>query len=395
MKPEAVHRPALTPSEITIQTPMNFSIFEIGLEKEKDFEWDTINMANKTKILKIVDRMIKGYEKTSLIVIIGDTAFDCHLIVLQAFSTYFQSLSDLTQTELNDEKVTPTAFEFIYDWLLSDNPRLQREQFFDIFTAARFLDINEMVEQGWACLASLSNFNEEKALAMYMESKAKGDEMVMQLMLNRISKMFLLIVASKEFLEFTCKEVVSFLELNQLAVHSETEILFSAIRWLFHDWANRKQYLMKVIDTVRFVLIHPSLLVTLSSETNSAEVNEVMKNPQVDKLVKSCLEFMLSQYVHREGMPTFELSERFNIDDVDDRLWIEDPEFNKFGKSVHFWPVDYKAFLKYLGTIRMCGVDYWKKIEYVSVPSFLHTEKLFEEVTKEVLSEIDVANPLE
>lgn len=392
MKPEAVQRPVTISSVESTCTPRNFSIFEMGLNKADGLEWESIKMHEQTNILLPIDRMIKGFEQTNLRVVIGDHVFNCHLIVLQAFSKYFEKLTPINQVELPQDKVTPVAFELIYDWLLSENPRIQREYFFDTFTAARFLEIDELVEQGWASLSSHSNFSEEKAFAMYLESQAKGDELLMQLMLNRISKTFLPIVASKEFLDFTCKEVVNFLKLNTMAVHSETEILFTAIRWLFHDWGKRKQYLLTILNEVRFVLIHPSLLIVLTAESKSPEVNEIMKNPEVDKRVKSSLEYILSQYVHRDGLQSFELQERFNLDEVDDRLWIVDPEFKKFGKDVHFWPTDYGQFLKYLAILRAKGINYWTEMEYVEVPSFLHSGSLLCDIVESVLNEIQT-NP--
>lgn len=282
-----------------------------------------------------------------------------------------------------------TAFQLIYDWLLSDSPRVKREHFFDVYTAAQYLKINELVEQCWESFASHSNFSEEKAFDMYLEAKAKGDALIMRLMMNRIKKVFLPIVATKEFLHFTCDEVVSFFEMNTMAVHSETEILFAAMRWLFHDWEQRQDLMLKVLSEVRFVLIHPSLLMTLTAESTSYELNRIMKNPDVDKMVKSSLEYMLSQYVHRDGLQTYELQERFKLDDVDDRDWIVDPLFSAQGKSVHFWPVNYKSFMKYLAALRLRGMYYWEEMEYVDAPSFLQSGEVLNDNTKTLLKSVE------
>lgn len=277
------------------------------------------------------------------------------------------------------------AFGTIYEWMLSENPRIQRQNFLPVFNAARFLKIQELVEQGWASLSSHSNFGELKAFDMYLEGKSMGDKLIMQLMLNRISKSFLNIVASKEFLDFGCDEVINFFKMNAMAVHSETEILFTAARWLFHDWENRQQYLLPVINHVRFALIHPSVLINLRTDSGSQEINEIMMNSGVDKMVKSALEYILSKYLYRGSLQTYELQERFEQNDVDERAWITDVEFNKIGKDVHFWPTDYHSFLKYLKVLRMAGADYWHEMEYVEAPSFLRSSGVLSDGVKSIL----------
>ena len=68
-------------------------------------------------------------------------------------------------------------------------------------------------------------------------------------------------------------------------VISEMEVLMSAVRWLMHDWANRKENMLEVLKCVRFGLIAPWQLVDVKRNPENPEFMELMSSPDVQKMV--------------------------------------------------------------------------------------------------------------
>lgn len=345
------------------------SVYKMGLKKEDGTDWDRIYMPKKTGTLILLEKIIKENKYPDLTVEIEDHRYRCHMIALQAYSKFFYELGNRTNIVLPAEKVTPAAFKLIYKWIISDRPRVQRPHLLEVFIAAKFLKIDEIIEQCYGCFDSEQHFSEDKAFAIYVESRMRGEETVQQLMINRISKFFLTVVASREFLELNVNEVIEFLNMNTIAVHSESEVLFTAIRWLFHDWEERQHFLLDVLQCVRFGLTSPWLLFELKGRTDVPEFKEIMKNSKVCKIVKDGIEYMLAKFFHRDSLQIDELMERVKINEPSPRVWIKDPELANSTFTINYWLSDYEIFLKYLCMLQERGTNYWKTLQCIEKPS--------------------------
>lgn len=69
------------------------------------------------------------------------------------------------------------------------------------------------------------------------------------------------------------------------------EVLMSAVRWLMHDWNERKQYMLEVLKCVRFGLIAPWQLVDVKRNPENPEFMELMSYPEVQKMVDDGLAY--------------------------------------------------------------------------------------------------------
>lgn len=65
----------------------------------------------------------------------------------------------------------------------------------------------------------------------------------------------------------------------------------SAVRWLMHDWNERKQYMLEVLKCVRFGLIAPWQLVDVKRNPENPEFMELMSYPEVQKMVDDGLAY--------------------------------------------------------------------------------------------------------
>lgn len=202
------------------------SLFEMGYDNKTVANWDTIAQPQKQDINTLMIDIIMRHEKTDVEIIIEDTTFRCHLIVLQCYSKFFSDLSDNPKViTLPSSEVTPTAFYMLYKWMLSDDPTIGRKNILEFFKAANYMQIECASSQCWACICD-HQFVEEAAMLLYLEARAIDLIDVQVAMSSRICKFFLNFVASKDFLDLDASEVLNFLNSNSIGVHSEMEVIF-------------------------------------------------------------------------------------------------------------------------------------------------------------------------
>ena len=200
------------------------SLIEMGYRANEVEGWENIVQPPKEDLYKLLKNMIDNHIKPSVQIRIGDVTFNCHLMVLQCYSDFFMECNNEILIKLPEEKITPAAFMMVYDWMLSTEPLVQREGILELFNAANFLRIKELINQCWLCLDDDVRFREDTAFLLYLEARCYGLESLEQLMLMRICKFFLTLVASKEFVELNAREICTLLSSNTIGVNSEIEV---------------------------------------------------------------------------------------------------------------------------------------------------------------------------
>lgn len=199
------------------------SLLEMGFNANEADGWKNVQPP-KENLYKLLKDMIDKHCKPNVHIRIGDITFNCHMMVLQCYSDFFMEFNNEISIHLPEEKVTPGAFVMVYDWMLAEVPLVQREGILELFNAANFLRIPQLVQQCWFCLGDDECFREDTAFLLYLEARKYGLEVLEQLMLMRVCKFFLTLVASKEFLELSAKEICTLLSSNTIGVNSEIEV---------------------------------------------------------------------------------------------------------------------------------------------------------------------------
>ncbi|XP_023288873.1 uncharacterized protein LOC105696745 isoform X2 [Orussus abietinus] len=271
----------------------------LGFTGEQPIDWNNIILPEKTDLYQELARRITNYKNADCIVRIGQDEFHCHLLVLQSYSTFFDE-KNCKDVDLSGSSVTSRAFSIIYDWMISPTVEschlLRRDNILEIFMAAQYLGIKELEEQCWAFIDNDELFSEDTAFLLYLEARKIGNTAVMELMVPRIMKFFLMLVGTKDFLELSVEELCLLLRSNYICVNSEMDVLMSAVRWLMFDWDGRKQYLLDVLKCVRFGLIAPWQLVDVKRNPENPEFMELMSYPEVQKMVDDGLAFVIIKY---------------------------------------------------------------------------------------------------
>ncbi|XP_055913349.1 uncharacterized protein LOC129946991 [Eupeodes corollae] len=341
------------------------TLIEIGFNPNKIDDWDEIEQPIKQNLYGLLKDMIDNYTKTNVQIQIGDATFNCHMMVLQCYSDFFMECSNEAVIQIPPERVTPQAFMMVYDWMLSTEPSVQREGIVELFNAANFLKIKGLVDQCWVCLDDDIRFKEDTAFLLYLDSRNYGLETLQHLMMTRICKFFLTLVASKDFLLLSAKEVCTLLSSNFIGVNCEVEILMSAVRWLNYNWSDRQCHMLDVIKCVRFGLMPPWMLVALGRDIDCEEVHKVIDNPIVKKLIEDGLSYSTTQLCHSNNVESFvAFMERYKLTKPIERQWICDQEcvFHHRTDCPNRLYITYKSFLEYLEMIRIKGKDHWKTL---------------------------------
>lgn len=262
------------------------SLIEITSSKTKKIRtWDNIIQRQKPNLFQLIKHKITNHIKPNIIIKIGESIFNCHMIVLQCYSNFFSDKTLEQSIELPTDKVKPDSFTMIYKWMLSSDSIVQRDGLLRVFIASEYLQIKSLVEQCWACLDNDKHFAEDRAFLLYLEARECGYVLIQQLMFSRVSKFFLTLVATQEFLELTSDELCMMLQSNSIGVNQEIEVLMSAIRWLNYDWENRQNYLIALVDCVRFGLMTSIQLLKLQRSVDSVEVQKIVEHPNVKEMI--------------------------------------------------------------------------------------------------------------
>lgn len=342
------------------------SLAEMGFKTNEVEGWDNIVQPPKENLYKLLRQMVDENIKPNVQIRIGQVNFNCHMIVLQCYSKFFMDLSNEVLVQLPEDKITPRAFMMTYKWMLADEPLVQREGILELFNAANFLAIKDLINQCWYCLEDDISFQEDAAFMLYLEARNLDLEIVGQLMLMRICKFFLTLVAAEEFLTLNVKEVCTLLNSNTIGINSEMEILMSAVRWLCHDWSKRKQYVLDVIKCVRFSLMPTIFLITLTNPTDYVEIDRIVTVPEVKQMINDAITYTTTQSHYGGQHDEFmHFLERYQLETPMKRHIIYDKECNyhHYPECPNRFRITYRSFLDYLEMIQTIGKDYWHSLE--------------------------------
>lgn len=326
--------------------PQEIPLSSLGFTIDQPIEWEVINLPEKTDLYHELANRITNYKNADCIVKIEEDEFHCHLLVLQSYSCFFDS-KNCKEIDLTGSSVTSKAFSLIYDWMITSTNEscqlLRRDNILEIFVASQYLGIKELEEQCWAFIDNNDLFSEDTAFLLYLEARKIGNTAVMELMVPRIMKFFLMLVSTKDFLELAVDELCLLLKSNYICVNSEMEVLMSAVRWLMHDWENRKKTMLDVLKCVRFGLIAPWQLVDVKRNPENPEFMELMSCPEVQKMVDDGLAFVIIKYWYgNQTEDYYHWIDLLGLTEPTNRNWA--------GEDKNY--VTYREFLSYLEDYR-------------------------------------------
>ncbi|XP_017133148.1 uncharacterized protein LOC108149795 [Drosophila elegans] len=350
----------------------NRSLFEFGHNFEDVEGWLTMEQPSKDQLPSVLRYMIEHHLKTTVQIDINKMYFNCHFIVLQVYSRYFSELKTIPLlVTLPEDRVSQKAFMLIYKWMLSDDPFLERRYIVEIFVAATYLRIDELLSHCWKYFDDTQCYSEDTACILYVETRYHPAlDVVRTLMLTRIQKFLLTFVATRDFLDLPLTHLIFLLSSSSICVNTEVEVLFMAVRWLGHDWSKRSAHAQRLASCIRFHLMPLWYLLYVRREEDHQVVKELLSLEEVDRQINEAISNITSlmyeeKLAEGDGSPL----EGYPNEKTPQRVWICDGlcSYNHWVGCPNSREIRYNSFETYLAELQQSSLDHWSKVELLDL----------------------------
>ncbi|XP_043064065.1 uncharacterized protein LOC108086623 isoform X2 [Drosophila ficusphila] len=342
---------------------LNRSLFEIGHNFENVDGWLNLKQPLKGKMTPVLRYIIEGHLMTTVKIEINKMYFNCHFIVLQAYSSFFKELKQKPLLiTLPKDVVSQKAFMLIYKWMLSDKPSLERRYILDIFVAATYLRIDNVLEHCWKFFDEAKYYNEESACVLYVETRNHPAlDVVRNVMLTRIQKFLLTFVATKDFLELPLTHLIYLI--------SSSSILFMAVRWLGHNWSQRGEHAERLMSSVCFPQMPLWYLIYLRREEDNKIMLNILSLPEMDRRINEAISGITSR-IYEEELAVLE-GRAFKKENLSlkptttHRIWIRDSlcGYLHWTGCPNTREIRFHHFEEYLTELQQSSPDHWSKVK--------------------------------
>ncbi|EDV45725.2 uncharacterized protein Dere_GG18656, partial [Drosophila erecta] len=273
------------------------------------------------------------------------------------------------------QKVQMALVVRIYEWMLEEQKSFSiGKDLIPIFAAAKWLGVKELMEQYWGTFSMKGDGGiwEINAFHTYLMARDFRCPEIMVIMQARLRKCFLPIVASWEFLEFDANEVSSVLSQDMLCVNSEDEVFFAAFYWLDFAWAERKQYAVQVMKSVRFGLVSPWLRRSICNRPENERIGEIGQMPEISHCIWEgtilCQAIIANeQRKSQKGKPVMEMLKEFEHKKITERYWVycEGVPHHHDYKCARYRELTFESFKRFLHRLHSHSDIFMDSLKFV------------------------------
>ncbi|KAH8327524.1 hypothetical protein KR067_008869, partial [Drosophila pandora] len=275
---------------------------------------------------------------------VGGTKFKCYLLALRLFCRMFRdnSFSPGDCIKFSDDLISPDCFAVAYAWMTQDEIYCKSDMILDLLQAAKFLICPELSRSIYDCLNDHNNYSELEAFDCYGLAMKRGMTQVAELMLLRVGKCFLILVGTLDFLELSVDHCRLLLGSNYLAVQSEIETFYAALIWIYYNYKERKQYIGRVLESVRFTWLPPLFLLFWS---------DYLRDLDLDLADQLCAYLDAAMALQQCEVLTPSIG---HDESVGSRVWIRDPRcrYLKHLKLGYPNSISVEIFVEYIRSIQ-------------------------------------------
>ncbi|XP_051861882.1 uncharacterized protein LOC127565754 [Drosophila albomicans] len=322
-------------------------------------------------LTKKILSVLQNEESYNIKVYIGTYKFHCQLDILQLYSS--SVLPNPKQTpykmRLPEDQVKPDAFKAIYSWMTHDAPvqleKFNKRSLIEFYKAAKYLSVAELNDAVGNVLDKIRH--EGEAFDMLLAFARFGLTDFEQLFLSRISRFFLTIVSSLEFMELSLSSIRQLLSSSFLGVNSEIEVFYAAVRWLSHNWPQRRFQTQDVVSCVRFNLLPPIFLRFLQEPQNTQVMDCIASSSLVKEMINQAFVYTSAELYSQDPKDHLMLQLPDYVATVP-RKWLFDPKCSYHTKIACNMrqTFSYEQFLEYLGMLQHNKPEEWQELKYLN-----------------------------
>ncbi|KAH8380638.1 hypothetical protein KR009_011942, partial [Drosophila setifemur] len=301
-------------------------------------------------------------------IIIGKKTYNCHLVLLRIYSKLFESrFRNDDIMNIPEDTISNSIFDVVYAWMTNEDVFCRRDQVLDLLEASDLLCCPELASSIFMCLNDHHNFSELDAFDCFLAAKKKGMHQIANLMLGRVGRSFLLVIATKEFQELNVKCVCFLLNSNYVEVQSEIETFYAALIWLYANFEQRKMYIDLVLGYIRFQLMPAIFILCLADNLMNLE-------PELADYLCICLDATMC-------LQQEEFQDTFMSDFLSTgaRKWIHDRRcpYKKYLDAGNPCKLTMNVFLKYLRYLRKYPDGFLERVQETN-PIFSGRNRFFD-----------------
>ncbi|KAH8306444.1 hypothetical protein KR018_011523 [Drosophila ironensis] len=263
--------------------------------------------------------MIRQKQCPDVLVQVGEEIFFCHLTVLQLSMEYFRNHVPIDSITFSTQLMPARGFQMIYDWVIDLDSKPAREHILDMYVAASFLKMRELMNHLWSRLDDPNMVTSDEAFCIYVESIPYNLTLLQELMLGRIHKFFILAVATEEYLDLEPKHIFRLISHHNMCVNSEMEMLLCALRWLFYDWSNRSIYAVTLMQAINFNAMPAWFTRVLKTKQSDPDMQEFVLIPEITTMINLGLSFSVT-HLHLD--PESSLRPPLKVESPPERQWV-------------------------------------------------------------------------
>ena len=192
--------------------------------------------------------------------------FRAHRNVLAASSPYFRNMftSDMrekTESKVTIEALTSSVMEDLLSYIYTGAVEIGEESHArDLLTAADYLMVPRLNKMAGDFL--LKNLSVSTCISVHQLAAATRNKKLREGAQNFVSKNFVLVAKSKEFMNLRADEVIEWVSSDDIEIRAEDEMFEVVINWVEYSLDSRKDCLLDLLRHVRLTLLTPSYLLS-------------------------------------------------------------------------------------------------------------------------------------
>ena len=197
-------------------------------------------------------------------IIVEDSSFFCHRVIMAAVSPYFDAMYSSGMKESQDGVVTlqeidKETFRAVIDFVYFDKKMLTTENVQALLHASVMLQISSLQLHCEEFL--LSNVDAENCLAMWKLAHVYNCEYLKTRLHPFVACHFLTLWLTDDFLQLEKQEILELIDSNDLRTPNEEMVCDAVLKWIMKDFSNRSQFVDELFEHLRLPLVRAEYLV--------------------------------------------------------------------------------------------------------------------------------------
>ncbi|UJR34957.1 hypothetical protein I4U23_027735 [Adineta vaga] len=232
-------------------------------------------------VLENLNLLRQQKQLCDVVLIIDQNEIYAHRPILSACSPYFKAMfpGDLIQTqqiEIMIRDIDYCAMELLVDYCYTSRIIIDEQNVQILLPAATTLQIEEV--QVTCCEFLQKRLNPNNCLSIRAFAETNSCQELLRVADRYAQQHFLNVKESEEFLLLPVNQLIDIISNDELNISSEEDVYLTVMKWISYDTEQRKQYLSKIFEHIRFPLMSARFLVGRVSSDPLIKADQICRD---------------------------------------------------------------------------------------------------------------------